>query len=87
MVIGATPLWFAQNVVAIAVVGLVLLMYLVVRLVQKVALRATLLGVLAVLAVFVYLNRAPLQACAHTCECSLAGRDVTVPICDPGLTL
>jgi predicted membrane metal-binding protein len=87
MLSGATPPWFAENVVAIAVVLLLGLMYLVVRLVHKVALRATLLGVLAALAVFVYVNRAPLQACARTCECSLAGRDITVPVCDPDLEL
>ena len=41
-------------------------------------------GVIAViLALFVYANRAPLEVCARTCECQLAGQDVSVPLCDP----
>ena len=85
--LAAPPPWFADNIAQISVVTLLLLAVLVLRMVQKAALRLTLLAVLAVLAVFAYANRAPLKACAQTCECSLFGRDITVPTCDPDVSL
>jgi hypothetical protein len=50
-------------------------------------LRTVLLGIVLVIAVFVYVNRGPLETCARTCECSIAGRHITVPTCDPDLKL
>ena len=54
--------------------------------VQKLALRATIVAILAALALFIYVNRVPLEACARTCECTIADRHVNVPICEPGST-
>jgi len=85
VLMAATPAWFADNVAQIAGALLVTFTFLVVRLVQKTALRFTLLCLLAALAVFVYANRAPLKTCARTCACSMAGQDITVPGCDPEL--
>ena len=87
MTLAATPPWFADNIAQISVVTLLVLTVLVLRMVQKAALRFTLLAVLAVLAVFVWANRAPLKACAQTCECSLVGQEITVPSCDPDVSL
>lgn len=83
----AAPAWFADNLAQIAIGTLLVLTLLVIRLVQKAAMRAALLGVIAVVALFVYVNRAPLEACAKTCTCEIAGQEITVPICDPDLKL
>ena len=83
----AAPAWFADNVTQIAVGTLVVLTVLVVRMIQKASLRLVLLGLIALVALFVYVNRRPLEACAKTCECEISGRHITVPTCDPDLSL
>ncbi len=85
--LAATPTWFSGNLTEIAIGTLVVLTVVVLRLVQKVALRLTLLALIAAVALFVYVNRAPLEACARTCECRIADRDITVPTCQPDLGL
>lgn len=87
MLLAATPAWFADNVAQIAILTLLVLTALVLRLVQKATMRLGLIALLAAVAVFVYANRGPLQACARTCECQIAGQDLTVPLCDPDLDL
>ena len=83
MLLAAAPEWFADNAALILGIVLVGLIVLVAWVVQRTAIRLVLVGVGVVLALFVYANRAPLEACARTCECQLAGQDVTVPVCDP----
>ncbi len=83
--LAATPAWFADNVPQIATGTLLLLIAVVVRFVQKMAVRLMLLVLIAVVGLLVYVNRAPLRACARTCECEIAGRQITVPICEPDL--
>ena len=78
----ATPGWFADNVTQISVGTLLVLTLLVVRVIQKTTTRAVLLGLIALAALFVYVNRRPLEACAKTCECEIAGRHISVPTCD-----
>lgn len=85
--LAAAPAWFADNVTQIAVGTLLVLTVLVVRMIQKATTRAILLGLIALVAIVVYVNRRPLEACAKTCECEIAGQHVTVPTCDPGLDL
>lgn len=85
--LAAAPAWFADNVVAIAVGTLLVLTFVVVRMIQKVALRTVLLCLIAAVAVFVYANRVPLKACADTCECVIARQRVTVPTCEPAFSL
>jgi len=85
--LAATPDWFAENLTQIAVGTLLVLAVLVIRMVQKAMVRMVLLGLFAGLALFVYANRVPLEACASTCECRLVGQDVTVPACNADLNL
>lgn len=85
--LAASPAWFADNLTQISVGTLLVLTALVIRLVQKVAVRAALLVLIAAVTVFVYVNRAPLETCAKTCECDLGGRHITVPTCSPNLKL
>ncbi len=85
--VAATPAWFADNVAQIAAGTLIVLTVLVLRLVQKAAVRLALLVLIAIVGVFVYVNRAPLRACARTCECEIGGRHITVPTCSPDLKL
>ena len=87
MFVGAAPAWFADNITVIAVVVLIVLSALVLRLVKDVVTRGILLAVIVAVAVFIYVNRSPLEACARTCECRVAKQDVDVPLCDPDLHL
>ena len=85
--LAAAPSWFADNVTQIAVGTLLVLTVLVVRMIQKATTRAVLLALIALVALFVYVNRRPLEACAKTCECEIAGKHITVPTCDTDLSL
>jgi hypothetical protein len=87
VLLAAPPRWFADNIVQISLVALVVLTVLVLRMVQKTAMRITLLVLIAAVALFVYVNREPLKACAETCECEIADRNLDVPFCDPDLDL
>lgn len=85
--LAAAPAWFADNLVQIAAVTLLLLTIVIVRMIQKMALRVTLIAIVGAIAVFVYANRVELEVCAKTCECTLVGRHVTVPTCQSDLEL
>lgn len=85
--LAATPAWFADNLPQLSAGTLLLLIALVIRFVQKMAARIMLLVLIGVVGLFVYINRAPLQACAKTCECEIAGKHLTVPTCKPDLKL
>lgn len=87
VLLAATPAWFADNVAQISLVTLLVLTLLVVRMVQKAMVRLVLLGLIAAVALFVSVNREPLRACARTCECQIADRDIDVPLCDSDLSL
>ncbi|MFL6206243.1 MAG: hypothetical protein ACJ739_12930 [Acidimicrobiales bacterium] len=86
MVVGAAPSWFADNLLLIAAVVLVLVTLLLLRVVKGAA-RITFVAVVAGIALFIFVNRVPLEACARTCECRIVRQDVTVPFCDPDLQL
>lgn len=83
MLVAASPSWFADNITQISLVALVVTTGLVLKLVSSAVTRTVLLALIAVTALFVYANRDALQACAKTCECQVADRDITVPFCDP----
>lgn len=87
MTLAVAPAWFADNVAPIAFVILLALTGLVIRFAQQVILRVALLGLIAAVGVFVYVNREPLEACARTCECRINDRDITVPTCNPDVDL
>lgn len=83
----AAPDWFAENVSQISLVTLLVLVGLVVRIVQKLALRLALLGVIVVVGVLIYANRGSLETCAKTCSCELAGESVSLPLCSSDLKI
>lgn len=85
--LAAAPAWFSENLLPIAAATLAAVTLLIVRVVQTAMLRAVLLGAVALVAGLVYLNREPLETCARTCQCSLGGQVVTVPLCQRGLDL
>lgn len=85
--VAAAPAWFSDNLTVIAVGTLLVLTLLVIRVIQKTMLRVVLLCLIGGVAVFVYANNEALERCATTCECRLVGRDITVPSCDPDLSL
>lgn len=85
--LAAAPAWFADNVLAISGGTLAVVTFLIVRMIQKAALRLALLAVVAVVGVLVYVNRDPLEQCARTCECRIADRDIHVPTCQSDLDL
>jgi hypothetical protein len=87
MLVAAAPAWLADNVAQIAIGTLAVVTGLVVWVVQRTVLRMALLGVMVAMALFIYVNREPLRACAQTCECRIADRDITVPACSPDLEL
>lgn len=85
--LAAAPAWFSDNLGPIAGGTLLVVTLLIIRMVQKAVLRMVLLGIVVVIALFVYVNRKPLETCARTCECSIAGQHITVPTCDSDLKL
>jgi hypothetical protein len=72
-----------DNVLLISVAFLAVATLALFRFVRRTSARLVCLAAIVGLAVLAYANRAQLEACADTCECSLGGRDVTVPFCDP----
>ncbi len=85
--LAAVPTWFADNIPQISAATLVLLVVVVIRFVQKAVMRAALLLLIAIAGSLVYTQRAPLRTCAKTCECQIAGRDITVPTCSSKVKL
>lgn len=81
--LAALPSWAdVDNLRTILLVGLVVvvvLMAMVVRFVQKVMLKLTLLGVLAIVVAFGWWQRADLSDCVKTCSCRVLWQDVKIP--------
>ena len=67
--------WIALGVI----VAMIVLMLLVLRFVQKLVLKGTLFGVFAIIGLIAWLERADLEDCARSCECSVVGFDVKIP--------
>ena len=66
--------------IALGVIGAILvLMFLVLRFIQKLVLKGTLFGILAIIGLIAWIERADLKDCAETCECSVVGFDVKIP--------
>ena len=87
MLVGATPVWFSDHLLLIAAGVLGVVTILVLRVVSDAMTRLIIVGAVVAVAVFVYINRDPLEACARTCECRIVRQDVTVPFCNPELEL
>ncbi|MDE0606471.1 MAG: hypothetical protein OXH78_04865 [Acidimicrobiaceae bacterium] len=83
MTAAALPDWLEPQLVRwllIAAMALVaLLLLFVARFVQRLLVKLVLLVVLVGLGVSLWIQRADLQDCALTCECSLYGREVVIP--------
>ncbi len=67
--------WIILAVLAVLLYG----MYLVTRFVRQVITKFLLFVLLAGVGLSLWIQRADLQECAQTCECSLYGEDVTIP--------
>ncbi|MCP5027128.1 MAG: hypothetical protein GY929_12670 [Actinomycetia bacterium] len=73
--------WLVLGFVGVVLVG----MYFVIRIIQKVVLRVGLVLVLGIVAVIAWNERADLEGCAQSCTCELLGREVSVPACRDSL--
>jgi hypothetical protein len=83
-VLGATlPDWLnpddARNLMVAIGVGALVLIVVVVRFVQKLVMKALLLGLLVVVGGLAWYSRADLADCAKTCDCRILGQDVKIP--------
>jgi hypothetical protein len=66
--------------IALGVIGAILvLMFLVLRFIQKLVLKSALFGILAIVGLIAWIERADLKDCADTCKCSVVGFDVKIP--------
>ena len=66
--------------IILGVLGLLLYgMYLVTRLVRQVITKFLLFVLLAGIGLSLWIQRADLEECAQTCECSLYGEEVAIP--------
>ncbi len=83
MQVAALPDWLDPNllqwVILVVIAVLLYLMYVVVRFVQRAAIKLVLFALLAGIGVSLWVQRTDLQDCARTCECSLYGQTVDVP--------
>lgn len=83
MLVAALPDWLDPNllqwVILVVIAVLLYLMYVVVRFVQRAAIKLVLFALLAGIGVSLWVQRTDLQDCARTCECSLYGQTVDVP--------
>jgi hypothetical protein len=61
------------------IIGMVVLMLLVLRFIQKLVLKGTLFGIFAIIGLVAWVERADLGDCATTCSCKIVGFDVKIP--------
>ena len=66
--------------IALGIIGAMLvLMFLVLRFIQKLVLKGTLFAIFAIVGLIAWIEREDLRDCADTCECSVVGFDVKIP--------
>lgn len=79
----ALPSWLdpelLQWLIVAALVVVTYLLFLVLRFVHRLVAKLVLFAVLVGLGVSLWVQRADLQDCALTCECSLFGQEVVIP--------
>ena len=63
----------------------VILGILVIRLIVNTMTRMILLSLLLLMVIFIAAEHEAITECAQTCECRLAGQDVSVAFCNPEL--
>ena len=83
MLAAQLPSWAnSENLqwIALGVIGAMLvLMFLVLRFIQKLVLKGALFGIFAIIGLIAWIEREELKDCAETCECSVVGFDVKIP--------
>lgn len=75
-----------DNLVILAVLGCVALGVFSLRLALRRTVRLVLFGALALVVVFVLVERDELEDCAATCSCRPAGVEVDLGFCEPRLS-
>ncbi len=77
------PSWLDPDtlrwVILVAIAVVLVVMFMVVRFVQKLVVKVAMFAVLAGLGLSLWIQRDDLQDCADTCACSLYGQDVEIP--------
>ncbi|MDH4169381.1 MAG: hypothetical protein OEW42_07300 [Acidimicrobiia bacterium] len=68
--------WLIPVLLLLLLVGMVL----VARFVTKMAVKASLLTVMALIGVSLWVQRADLADCADTCKCRIYGQEVDIPV-------
>ncbi len=80
--VAVLPDWIDPDIlqwIILGVIGiLVLATALIIRTIQKLVMRVLLIAILAGFGISLWVQRADLQDCVETCECSLYGREVRV---------
>lgn len=74
-----------ENSPLLGVLILAILAVLTVRLITRALTRMLLLGLFALIALFVVVERDEITECTQTCECQLAGVDTEIPYCNRDL--
>lgn len=76
------PDWLDPNTLRWLILGamglLVVAMLMIIRTIQRLAMRVVLLGILAGFGLSLWIQRSDLRDCVDTCECSLYGQDLQV---------
>ena len=84
MSVAALPDWLDPELLRwliVAVLAVVAyLLYIVLRFVRRLVAKVLLLVVLVGLGVSLWVQRADLEGCALTCECTLYGQEVVIPV-------
>jgi hypothetical protein len=85
VVLAAAPEVLNDNVLLFSGIVLGALALFVIRTVRRLAVRLLMLGLLAGVAVLLYVERDDLEDCGRTCTCRVAGVDFDLPACEPDL--
>ena len=79
----ALPAWLdpelLQWIIVVVMAVVAYLLYIVLRFVRRLVAKVVLLVALVGLGLSLWVQRADLQDCARTCECSLYGQEVDIP--------
>ncbi|MCQ3805743.1 MAG: hypothetical protein OXB92_06955 [Acidimicrobiaceae bacterium] len=80
----ALPDWldpeFLRLLIVAVLVVVAFLLYIVLRFVRRLVAKVVLLVLLVGLGVSLWVQRADLEDCALTCECTLYGQEVVIPV-------
>ena len=86
LAVGRYEEWVREHTPFLAAAVCAVLGFLVFRLVVRTVTRMLLLSLLLLITIFIAAERDEITRCAQTCECQLAGFDVSVAYCDSTLS-